>query len=332
MQQLEEEKAYVSSHPLTVPVDNSKKEDLLKDFSESGWAANREINLDELCSHVEVRMRQLSRNEAYFLLAEERKAIEKLFRSIDKNNDGYIEVYFLLIDLIHRNEFVEGLMEYQAFCASRQAVLQGKMNEISSEINELLMEKETEEAHKESFSKLLKVDVVEASRFSEDASFYVVVHFENQTFKTKPAPGPSPAWEEVFTLYYLIQPFTNSSVFDPNEKVNIAVWCETGNGSDTFKGICVGELPEDHLNDQEMVTEWKTLVDEEGQPIPQKVKIGIQYLFDPIKLIDAQIRMKEEEKFKFREELNQLTEFGKKAAGSYFILQLHYQDLLMRFC
>ncbi len=102
---------------------------------------------------------------------------------------------------------------------------------------------------------------------------------------------------------------------DPREKLNVAVWNESTGGKDSLQGMCVAELPDDGSNEQDMQASWKPLYDEDGKETAARLRIGVQYLFDPIKLIDAKIRQKEEEKFKVQEELNQLVEFNKRVAS-----------------
>ena len=289
MEKLEEEKVFP-------PPDTSKRDELLKDFAESGWSADREIMLNELLDHIETRMRYLSGKEEYKLLPEEEDAIEKLFASTDKNEDGYVSI----------SSFVDSLLEHQLFCKSRQSLLQSRIHEINDEVSEFILQKETQEAHRDSFNKFVKVEVIEANELPEQQAHYVIVHFENQTSKTKSMIGPSPVWNELFTF----------SVYDPKNKINVAVWSENPGKTDSFQGICVNELPEEQQNEQEKITEWKNLVDEEGKTTSAKLKLGVQYLFNPLQIIDVKIQEKEIEKGKVREELNQIIEFGKKASGN----------------
>ena len=85
----------------------------------------------------------------------------------------------------------------------------------------------------------------------------------------------------------------NSFVDNPNEKMNVAVWDE--GTAETPQGVCIKELPLEPQYDQRMITEWIPLTSADGKSGKGKIRIGIQYIFDQVRLLDTVIRKREEE-------------------------------------
>ncbi len=71
----------------------AKKADLLKDFEAAGWPKDKELSLPQLVGYIETRLRDITLNPQYKMLDEEKRAVEKLFSSLDKNSDGRVAVY-----------------------------------------------------------------------------------------------------------------------------------------------------------------------------------------------------------------------------------------------
>lgn len=72
-----------------------------------------------------------------------------------------------------------------------------------------------------------------------------------------------------------------------------------------------------------MKTEWKVLYDEESRETTGKINIGMQYIYDPVKLSELKIHQKEEESLKVEEEYVQLAEFYKRLSCNPIFFNKH---------
>jgi hypothetical protein len=98
-----------------------------------------------------------------------------------------------------------------------------------------------------------------------------------------------------------------STVTNPKEKIDIGVWDEDLI-KDDLEGVCELELPDDRNNDQETQTMWKVLRDEEGNDTEGRLRVGLQYVFDPVRQVDSRLRRFEQEKSKLQEEFTRLSD------------------------
>eukprot|EP00830_Metopus_es_P010999 TRINITY_DN2076_c0_g1_i3.p1 TRINITY_DN2076_c0_g1~~TRINITY_DN2076_c0_g1_i3.p1 ORF type:complete len:558 (-),score=123.38 TRINITY_DN2076_c0_g1_i3:84-1664(-) len=291
-----------------------KKYQLLKDFQEAGYDKGKEIEIEELLNYITNRSRGISRNESYTIPQEEKKAIEKLFATIDKNNHGTVTI----------QELVDGVIEHQTFCVTKQDGLQKDIKLIEREIEELKNQKEADKKNRGSFQKSFTITINEAKNLSDKgisgaAGLYVITNFESQSQRTKTVSSSSnPIWSEVF--YFTVK--------DSKEKINLAVWIQDGlSRKDKLEGICVFDLLDESANDQTKKTIWKILQDENGNDTAASVKIGLQYVHDKVKQTEDRIHKKEEEYFKVKEEYRQLSEFSKKATNQFdMIISKNFHD------
>ncbi len=105
---------------------------------------------------------------------------------------------------------------------------------------------------------------------------------------------------------------------NPNDKINIAVWDE--GTADTPQGMCVRGLPLDPAYDQRMITEWIPLASADGKPGRGKIRVGIQYIFDQVRLVDTVIRKREEEYKAFSEDMQNTQEILNQTSTPFEIL------------
>ncbi len=83
---------------------------------------------------------------------------------------------------------------------------------------------------------------------------------------------------------------------NPNDKIHIVVWDATAaEGADPM-GKCEYGLPMEQGYDQRMLTEWLTLSSADGKQSRGRIRVGIQYIYDQVKMLESTIRQREEEK------------------------------------
>lgn len=170
--------------------------ELNKDFEDVGIAKDQKMQYQELCDHIAKRVREISMKQDYELGIEEKKAIEKLFNSIDKSNSKAIGV----------QDFTTGIIEYIFFCKGKQTDLQKKIEEVKNEISGLETQKAKDQTNKEFFQKTVKLWVMEARDLPPMdvtglSDPYAIVHFANQDLQTRTIPNNlNPVWNEVFQL------------------------------------------------------------------------------------------------------------------------------------
>lgn len=73
----------------------------------------------------------------------------------------------------------------------------------------------------------------------------------------------------------------------------MAVWDESR--QDVPLGKCVTRVPSDSSHNQKMNTEWFDLISPTGNPAG-KIRLGIQYIYDQVKLIDTIMEKRQEER------------------------------------
>jgi len=289
------------------PTEFSKRSELIKEFEEFGWTINRQIEFPELSQFLEDRMRKHLRREEFSLGNEEKKELENLFINVKKNKtDTYRSPTV--------SEIIDGVLEFQTSNDAKISTFNSELNDVSNEIKELLLEKETIDSHRESFRKLVKIEIIEASEVPKpeaQSKYFVVVNFESQKSKTRSVFGPTPIWNELFSYV----------VSDPNQKINVALWSEFPGKSDQFIGITILKLPnESSINAQQINEFWQSLTNEDGQEIPTRLRVTLQYLFDPVKFIDTKISDVEQKHSKIKENIARVNENTKKTIGCFNVI------------
>jgi hypothetical protein len=116
--------------------DDLRRYELMRDLLQTGRVKDSQLTYAELCDYVQTRVREIGQFEGYTLLEEEKKSIEMLFNSVDKNKDGLVQVYSHNTDPSSQ-ELVKGYVEYLAFSTARQRELQRSIFDLSSEIETL---------------------------------------------------------------------------------------------------------------------------------------------------------------------------------------------------
>ena len=150
---------------------------------------------------------------------------------------------------------------------------------------------------------------------------YVEIYFGKQSSKTKTASNTlSPVWNEYTSLYIK---YIFSFVDDEDDAIKIAVM--NFNDSETPLGICSKFLPRDENYEQNMITEWIPLTSVNGNKGYGKIRLGVQYIYDQVKFMDAYIDKREEE-YKNVYEENEYTKNNLKETFEPFNVIIHEEE------
>lgn len=110
-----------------------------------------------------------------------------------------------------------------------------------------------------------------------------------------------------------------SDVENVDSRINVVVFNEGASESENIQGSCVIDLPAEQTHDQLMYQAWFDLLDASGRPSPGKIRLGIQYIYDQVRLFETLIQRKEEECRGIDEELKKTEEILDKTSGIYLI-------------
>jgi hypothetical protein len=91
-------------------------------------------------------------------------------------------------------------------------------------------------------------------------------------------------------------PLTLSFVENPADPIEIVVWNSDQEARENLAGTCMVVLPDPESNDQQMSTNWYPLTREDAKETVGKIRLGIQYLYDQVKMYDTLLHKKENDR------------------------------------
>ena len=94
------------------------------------------------------------------------------------------------------------------------------------------------------------------------------------------------------------------------------MWDEVTAAEGDPLGTCVRQLPSEAEYDQRMITEWIPLLSFDGREKRGKIRVGIQYIFDQVKLCDGIIQKREEEYQTLTDDLKKTTDVLNATMGT----------------
>lgn len=84
---------------------------------------------------------------------------------------------------------------------------------------------------------------------------------------------------------------------------------------ENIQGCCTIDLPKEGSHDQLMFQKWFELKDASGNKSSGRIRLGMQYIHDPVRLFETLIKMKEEEHKVLSDELGKSDQVFKKTSG-----------------
>ncbi len=125
---------------------DERTEKLLADFQKSGFPLTREISCDELADYVVNRIREVADNLEYNLSEEDRLNLDCVFKKVDKDHDGKVQVYVahILNILACRKEWAAGIFDFDVVWKEKLAILHSQISDIQTAISDLRLQQRVE--------------------------------------------------------------------------------------------------------------------------------------------------------------------------------------------
>ena len=111
----------------------------------------------------------------------------------------------------------------------------------------------------------------------------------------------------------------NSDVDTYEAKFNVVILNEGAADSENIQGSCTINIPKENGHNQLMFQNWFPLQDASGNPSKGKIRLGIQYIYDQVKLFDTLAQLKEEDLKNLTDELQRTEDILEKTSCIYLV-------------
>jgi hypothetical protein len=167
----------------------------------------------------------------------------------------------------------------------------------------------------------LKIYIIEARELatleaSKMVNAFAQMRLADQETRSRIIPNTlKPQWNDIYNLYFLSETI-DSEVEDASQTLSVEICDEQPGTEPVVLGKCEVSVPDERTDDQAMQIMWKVLHDGQNKATTGRLRLGVQYIFDLVRLKDAEIRAEQGNLAQTEAELTTLLESSSRVCST----------------